>query len=348
VISLTEGGEIASRISALGISVISLGMAKGIPDPRGFVRLHHHLQQIKPDILQTWLYHADLLGTLVAKSVKVDHLLWNLRCSDMRPEYYRGLKKLMMLGLSRLSHFPDAIIYNSHAGRNIHEQAGYAPRQWSFIPNGINLSIYEPSKDARRSLRQELSLDDSSFLIGMIARYDPIKDHATMLKAAALVANDDPNARFLLVGTGVDTANCDLMGQIRELGLSKKIHLLGHRRDIPRITAGLDLATLTSQGEGFPNVVAEAMACGIPFVATDVGDTRLIIGENGVVVPPRDPPALAKAWKCIASMSSDARLRLGKAARNRIAENFQIETTTGGYEALYHSLKPSKSSFNSQ
>ena len=194
-----------------------------------------------------------------------------------------------------------------------------------------------PSSQAKVSFRSELGLPEETFLIGLICRYHPMKDHANFIQAAAILLKHYPQVHFVLVGTEVDHKNQNLNQIIQELKIANQIHLLGERKDIPRITAALDIASSSSAyGEAFPLVLAEAMSCGIPCVVTDVGDSGWIVGNTGIVVPPKQPKALADAWKDLI-LNSD-RIALGQAARARILEYFSLESVVTQYEALYENL----------
>ena len=338
VISLTSGGIVAGMISGLGVPVHSLNMRRGIPDPLAVLRLHRLLRAARPQVLQTWLYHADLLGLLVGKLAKVPSIAWNIRCSTTDDRYVRGLTGMTVRLLAKLSGVPDAVVTNSDAGIAVHERLGYHPRRWTMIPNGFDLERFAPDPDAYASVRGELALPPDAVLIGLIARYDPLKDHATFLRAAAILAADHPTTRFLLAGLSVDANNHVLTSLVRELGIAGQVHMLGERKDVPRLTAALDVATCSSLGEGFPNIVGEAMACAVPVASTDVGDAAKVIGDTGRVAPIADPAALAGAWADLIGMGREARLALGQRARRRVAENYDLRGVAGQYVALYTEL----------
>jgi glycosyltransferase involved in cell wall biosynthesis len=207
------------------------------------------------------------------------------------------------------------------------------------IPNGIDTRQFVPSAQARLSVRSELRLSEDALLIGLIGRFHPMKDHANFLKAAALVSKTHPLAHFVLVGRDVDRQNQRLNKSIEELGLADRVHLLGERQDTARLTAALDIFSLSSSyGESCPNVIGEAMACGVPCVVTDIGDARWIVGEAGRVVPPRAPQALAGAWKEIIDLGPDTRKALGVFARSRVIENFPLHSVIARYEYLYEAV----------
>lgn len=335
VVSMTGAGAVGSEIMAAGIDVLDLEMRRGVPNPMALVRLLRLLRRERPHVVMTWLYHADLLGMIAAALGASVRLIWNLRCSTVEPEYYRGLSGSMLGILARRSRVPVAVVVNSRAGRDAHTALGYAPRQWHLIPNGFDLSRFRPDADARISVRDELSLPPDAPLVGFVARYEPVKDHASFLKAAARARELRPELHFVLVGSDVDSANRSLNLLVRDLGLSGNLHMLGRRSDVPRLTAAFDIACSTSLGEGFPNILGEAMACGVPPVVTDVGDCAAIVGEAGKIVPSGDPAAMADAWLEILALTPEQRRTLGQAARHRVKMNFDLDSIVARYENLF-------------
>jgi glycosyltransferase involved in cell wall biosynthesis len=198
------------------------------------------------------------------------------------------------------------------------------------------MDAFKPRPDARENLRTSLRLNHSALLVGMVARYDPVKDHQSFLSAAAQLSQEIDNVHFVLVGRD---ERDQLRRAVLEMGLSDRVHLLGERTDIAEINAGLDVATLTSSfGEGFPNVLGEAMACGIPCVSTDVGDARTVVGDHGIIVPPANVTALGRAWAGILRMPASERKRIGEEGRNRIVQNFSIAVVAAQYEQLFTKL----------
>ncbi len=339
VVALAEIGPVGDAIRDLGIPVTTLGMPRAVPSPAGLTRLWRLLRDFRPHVLQTWMYHADLLGTVASGAVRVPALVWNIRCSDMDLGRYRRLTRWVVRACVHLSPRPSAIVVNSEAGRRRHEEMGYRPRRWMFIPNGFDLDRFRPDVVARTLVRRELGLANETPLIGLVARFDPMKDHRTFLQAAARLYERRPDVHYLLCGRGVDSANSALENMVRDLGIGRVVHLLGERRDIPTMTASLDVATMSSAfGEGFPSVVGEAMACGVPCAVTDVGDAALIVGDTGRVVPPGDPRRLAEAMEDLLEIGPEGRRRLGEAARRRIADNFALPAIATRYEKLYEEL----------
>lgn len=338
VISLLTAGPIGEKIAEQGIPVLSLGMTPGKPSLGAFFHLVRELRQFQPDILQTWLYHADLMGLFAGRLSGVPDVIWNLRASDADMSRYRPLSGWTLRACARLSSRPRAVVTNSAAGRIHHEKIGYKPRRWVLIPNGVDIERFKPDPSARSAVRLELGLDADTFLIGYIARYDPLKDHLTFLRAAGQLIERYPVAHFLLCGMNITWDNQALVRLVDSNGLRERIHLLGSRDDMPLITSALDAATSASISEGFSNVIVEAMACGVPCVVTDVGDSAAILGETGVVVQPSDPLALAEGWMQLINASNAERKKLGDDARQRVRQRFSLDRITRQYEDLYQSV----------
>lgn len=330
VVSMTGSGAIGPVIAAAGIEVCSLGMRRGRPTPAGLFRLMRLLRRNRPAIVQTWLYHADLLG-LVARSLGLaPHLLWNIRCTETVGT--AGLRRI----LAASSRLPDAVVVNSETGRRFHEHLRYRPRRWAVIPNGFDTDMLRPDPRARQRGRAELGLADGEVAILLPARYDPMKDHANFFAAAGVIARHRPELRFFLAGSGIDPDNHSLAGEIARQGLGGRAVLLGQRRDLDTLYPAFDLVTLSSAyGEGFPSVLGEAMACGVPCVATDSGDAPEILGDCGIVVPPRRPEALAAGWEELIARGAAGRAELGTQARTRIVARYGLDAIVGRYQALY-------------
>jgi len=339
VVSLLPPGPLASRMAEAGVRVESLGMRRGVPGPRSLLRLTRLLRAERPDVVQTWLYHADLLGLLAAGLARVGPVAWNLRCSDMDFATTGRLTRWVVALNARLSGRPAVVLANSARAVDVHRDLGYRPRRFEVIPNGFDTARFRPDIEARAALRGELGIDPDAPVAGMIARYDPQKDFHTLLAALALVRREHPGLRVVLCGDGVEPGNRALAGDVRDHGLEDAVLLLGRRADPERVHAALDVAVLSSAfGEGMPSVMGEAMACGVPCAATDVGDTAAVIGGTGRVVPPRDPDALARAVSGLLSLPAGQRLDLSRAARARIEEQYSLPGIIARYEGLYRGL----------
>ena len=326
VVSMTTEGALGESIRRSGTRVVTLGMPRGVPDPRGVWRLRRILRDFDPHILQTWLYHADLLGTIAKAVHRKPSLAWNVRCANMDMTQYRALSGITLRVLARVSRAPAAVVINSEAGRNVHEGLGYHPRKWELIPNGFDAERFRPDPSARQRLRDALGLPHSAFIVGLVARLDPMKDHTTFMEAARM-AGAGRDMHFVLVGEGVE-----------QLGSSERVHPLGRRNDVQTIVPGFDVACSASKTEGMPNAVGEAMACAIPCVATDAGDTRWLLGDGGMIVPTEDPRAFAAALGEMYAKPPDERRAIGERARQRILDQFTLDAAVRRYEHLYTSL----------
>lgn len=340
VISLADVGPLDRKIRALGVPVRVLGMRPGVPNPLGVHRLVRWLRQDPPHLIQTWMYHADLIGGLAAKLAGGIPVAWNIRHTNLDPKGNKRSTLWTIRACAWLSRrLPARIVCCSESSRQVHAALGYAADEMIVIPNGFDLAAFRPDPVARWSVRQELGIPEEAPLIGLVGRFNAQKDHCTFVRAAARLHAERREVHFLLCGDGVTPENTELAEWIKESGIRDRCHLLGRREDTPRLTAALDIATTTSAyGEGFPNVIGEAMACGVPCVVTDVGDSALIVDDTGRVVPPRDPSALAEAWHALVRLGVEGRVQLGLAARHRIEEHFSLPVIVARYQRLYEEL----------
>jgi glycosyltransferase involved in cell wall biosynthesis len=336
VVALIEPGPMAEPLVAAGIPVTTLGMHRGRPSPAALLSLVRHLRATKPTILQTWLYHADLVGTVAAWMSRPEFLVWNVRCTDItRAESEKPIRWLVRL-LAMLSGCPDAIIVNSHKGEHDHKRIGYHPKQWINISNGVDLERFHPQPGKQAALRNRLGFDPNAVTIGLVARYHPMKDIETFLRAASLFLKNSTDAQFVLCGDGLAADNDNLTGMIANLELDRRVFLLGQRTDVDTIYPTLDILTLCSiYGEGFPNVLCEAMACGVPCVVTDVGDSAEIIGDCGETVPMHNPEALAQGWRRLLERGLQG---LATPARARMEARYGLDRMCEQYQQLYRSL----------
>jgi glycosyltransferase involved in cell wall biosynthesis len=340
VISLRDRGTVGDRIAALGVPVYALDLQQGIPTASAIWRLIRIVRQVKPDLVQGWMYHGNLAAQLVSIfCTQKPPVIWGVHCTIYSLALEKRLTATVIKLCSLLSKLPSKIVYVSQISRSQHEGLGYCEEKSYVISNGTDNLQFVPSSEARLSVRTELGLPEKSLLIGLICRYHPMKDHANFLQAAALLIKEYPDVNFLLVGKGVELENQILNEFIQKLGIVKQTHLLGERTDISRLTAALDIASSASAyGEGFPLIVGEAMSCGVPCVVTDVGDSGWIVDKTGRVVPPRNAQALANAWKELISLGSEGREALGKAAHARVSEHFSLDSIVAQYEKLYESV----------
>ncbi len=340
VVSLTDLGPTAAKLRAAGVPVRALGMRRGVPDPCAVPRLARWLRAVVPDVVQTWMYHADLIGGLATWLAGRPPLAWGLRQSTLDPRTSKRGTIWTARACAALSRrLPMRIVCCSEASRRVHVALGYAPEKMVVIPNGFDLARFRPDLAARAAVRAELGVPPEAPLVGLVARWDPQKDHRTFVAAAARLRAARPDAHFLLCGDGITWENPALAGWLAAAGLREGVHLLGPRDDLPRLTAALDVAcSASAYGEGFSNVLGEAMACGVPCVATDVGDAAHIVGATGRVVPPRQPVALSAAIEQVLALAPATRAALGHAARARVEAHFSLAACAARYAALYTAL----------
>lgn len=340
VVSMTHKGTVGKQIETLGIPVRELGMERGSPNPWYVFRLAAWLRESRPDVVQTWMYHANLVGGVAAKLAGGPPVVWGIHASRLESRSSKRLTMWTVKASARLSaSVPARIVCASRAANQLHVDFGYDRNRMAVIPNGFDLSHFVPDEAARVSVRRELGLADDTILIGMVARIDPQKDHGNFINAAALLRTRLPDAHYVLCGAGVSAENPWMAELVRGAGIGERCHLLGKRHDIPRLTAALDVATTSSSyGEAFPLVIGEAMACGVPCVVTDVGDSAYIVGQTGRVVSVGDPYALAMGWLDTVTLPADARRAMGDAARERVVSLFSVEEVVARYQDLYREL----------
>ena len=340
VISLSDIGPIGERIQQLGIPVSSAGFSTGRSAPAAIGRLVRMLRARRPDVVQTWMYHADLLGGIAARLAGVKAIAWNIRNSTLDAKTSkRSTIRIMQLCARLSARLPARIVTCSQTAKDLHVSQGYRASRFTVIPNGFDLAAFRPDPSARLDVRLELDVADDAPLIGLVGRYDPQKDHRTFVRAAARLASDRPDARFLMCGTNVSWDNEELAAEIDRCAPRETFRLLGRRGDVARLNAALDIgASSSSYGEAFSNALGEAMACGVPCVATDVGDAAYILGDTGVVTPRGDPEALSAGFAGLLAMPADERRNLGARARARVQERFDLPVVTERYQALYREI----------
>jgi glycosyltransferase involved in cell wall biosynthesis len=336
VICLGSYGSLGSRIEALGIPVRVAGISATSPSLRSFGRICRWAHDLRPDLIQGWMYHGNA-AALLAKflSARSAPVLWSIHHSvyhlaDEKPRTARFIRLSAIVSRRALR-----IIYVSRVSADQHEALGFAADRTVVIPNGFDCDVFIPSRHARSALRKQLNVSEDTVLIGLIGRFHPMKDHASFFQAAGMISEANQAIQFVLAGKGVDWKNPAIVDLVRRFRLNGRVHLLGERDNVPELTAGLDIATSSSFSESFPLVIGEAMACGVPCVVTDVGYSKSIVGETGVTVPPRDPVALANGWAKLIDAGPANLKRLGGAARQRIMDNFSLDLVVRQYEALY-------------
>lgn len=340
VLSLLPPGVIAERIRARSVRVHSLAMAEGRPSTRAALELVLQGRRIRPDLIQGWMHHGNVAATVTAWAVpgRVP-VVWNVRHSLVTMEHEKPLTRLVLRLGARLSRTTAAIVYNARVSAKQYERFGFDPSRVVVIPNGFDCAQFRPRPEARAVLSRTFGIEARVPLVAMVARHHPMKDPENLIEAAGLVRAAGIDFHLLLVGRGFEQPPRALEAAARTALPNDRLTLSGERQDVAAWLGGLDLLVLPSAwGEGFPNILGEAMACGVPCAATDVGDSAWILGPHGAVVPPRDPGALAGVMIELLELPQEARSRLKEAARARVVEHFSLDRVTGQYEALYRQL----------
>lgn len=338
VVSLTDEGLYGPKLKSAGIEVYALGMPRGRLRVTGLWRLYCLLRQIRPDIAQTWMYHADLLGGVVARLAGIRSVVWGVRSAYLDAHLMSRSTRFVARSCALLSHFiPKIITCCSREGVITHQRLGYSKDKFVFIPNGYDQHYFQQAVREGEQFRHAHNLSDNIPVLGMVARFDPNKDHKNLFRALNIVNKKNVIFQCLLIGPGITHENVQIHSWLSEYSLQGCIHLLGPRSDIPAIMHALDLFVLSSAGEAFPNVLAEAMACGTPCVATDVGDTNLIIGGTGWIVPPNDSFSLADAiiHALLQFKNKQEWLRRQEQCRLRIEQNFSLDVMVHGFKNVW-------------
>lgn len=340
VISLLGHGKYSPLLEELGVQVYHLNTPAGTIRTAALVKIYKLIRQLKPDVVQTWMYHADLIGGVIARLAGVRKVFWNIRHTTLESGKSKRTTILIAKLCAHLSRFiPEGIVCCAQKAVTVHSELGYEASKMTVIGNGYNLEVFNPNNDLMVRFRNELNVESGTTVLGMVGRFDPQKDHFGLLSALSIVKSRVPDFKFALIGRDLNSANTALNNEIEKLNLESNIILLDQRTDITLVMNGLDFHVLSSGfGEAFPNVLAESMACETPCVTTDVGDAAVIVGDTGWVVPPKDPQALAKAMleameeKQSNPQAWQARKR---ACRERIVNNFSIEKMVDSYHQVW-------------
>lgn len=324
VVVFYPGGALEDELKNTGIVVHSLDKRRRKDNVTVLVRTIHLLRRERPFILHSYLADANTLAVLIKPFLPRTRILWGVRASNVHWDQYHWLSKLLFRISCRLARFADMIIVNSHAGRDFHVQHGYPVERMRVVPNGIDTDTLRPSPGDGERKRVEWGVGAHEILIGMVGRLDPMKDHPTFLRAASLLSERNDHVRFVCVGDGDPDYKARMYDLAQTLHLHDRLIWAGLQHDMQAVYNAFDISVLSSCGEGFPNVVGEAMSCGKVCVVTDVGDAARIVGDTGRVVPPGDPQRLSDAINEVIAMSKGERMDSEHRARYRIVEHFGV------------------------
>ena len=333
VISLMSGGELRERISGAGVRVEDLGMSRGLPGIAGLFKYFALLRSLEPKVIQGWMYHGNLMaflgGLFTFRKIGV---FWNVRQCLENIDREKRLTRLIIRISSVLSPLVDGIVYNSSRSAADHERVGFSSKKRAVIGNGFDLELFKPDQEKRERIRRRLCVDEFCIVGGNVARLHPMKDHTNLVSACEKAMSIDERLHVVLAGRNVDA---------QSIGVSEKylnrFHFLGQIADVQDFMPGMDFYISSSNSEGFPNVVGEAMSCGLPCAVTDVGESGVVVGNTGVIVEKENSEALCRAISSMLTMSAEARTSLGQNARASIKSTFSIHSICKQYSDLYMS-----------
>lgn len=335
VVSLTSLGVVGDTLRAQGVNVYALGMTSVLHSPFVLWRLIRIIRQYRPAIVQTWMYHADLLGGLAARLAGNRHVIWGIRTTDIRAGGSSATVMVRRLCAWFSSWLPQVIICAAEASRKSHISVGYDAKKLVVVPNGYDFVWLKASAAEREDLREQCGINRNDIVVGSLGRFHTDKDQESFVLSAALLAPKYPQLRFLMVGRNLDWDNSQLVDWIVCTGFKSRFILLGERSDVPQCLAAMDMFCLHSRTEGFPNVLAEAMAMGLPCVTTDVGDAAMLLADAGVVVPKGDAVALTQGVEKLLALEQDARDALGMRAKARVEAEFSMVQARERFEEVY-------------
>lgn len=339
IISLIDEGKYGPLLRQAGFEVYVLNLRPNRISFSGIYKLYHLIKEKKPDVVQTWMYHADLMGGIVSRVAGIKNVIWGVHNTIL----VRGESKFSTIFIARLNALlsgivPRKIVYCAQKSRDVQEAIGYKRSKGKVVPNGYKINDFTPNKRFETSIRQPLDLSDDTFIIGHVGRFDPLKDHKNLIEAIANLPKKGVKFKVVLIGSNLDSNNETLTGWIEKHQLEEFFNLQGPRNDIPAVMNGIDLFLLSSYAEAFPNVLNEAMACGTPCVSTDVGDASLIVGDTGWIVPPKDPKSMANAiMQAIEEKHTNTESWQARkvACRDRIVDNYSIDKMISSYKNVW-------------
>ena len=339
VISLTGTQDYGKMLNQINVSVYALNFSNSKINFFGLFKLYKLIREIKPDVVQTWMSHADLIGGVIARFAGIKNIFWGVHHTNLiKGESKRATMMIVKLNALLSYLVPKKIIYCAEKSREIQELIGFKKTKGVVIQNGYDVNSFYQDNSLSESFRNELDISLDEFVIGHVGSYDPLKDQKTLIKSLAYLDQNNFNFIAVLVGINLDNANNALVRLLKENGLIERVHLLGSRKDILAVMNGIDLFMLSSISEAFPNVLNEAMACGTPCITTDVGDAAFIVGKTGWVVKPKDPKALANASIQALKEKQSNNESWGQrkdACRQRIVENFTLEKMIKKYKEVW-------------
>ena len=334
VISLTYLGVIGPDLQDQGIEVYSLGMKSIASVPKVFLRLKKLLKELKPDVVQTWMYHADFLGGLAAKSVGIDNIIWGLRTTDVSQGASKQTVHLSKLCAKLSYYIPDSIVCAAHVSKDYHIGIGYDESKMMVIPNGFDLEALSSTEEDGLDIRRQFDLSPDDILIGSVGRFNPVKNQKLFVEVASTLIKDFPDLKFMLVGRDNDSENKELMSWVKQHNLVDNFRLLGQRNDVPKCLKAMDIFCLHSRTEGFPNVVGEAVLSDTTCVAVNVGDVGVLLDKESISLS-NDALGISNAIKNYLAYPKDKLLKKANENKDNIITKYSMEVIIDKFHSLY-------------
>ena len=339
VVSLSNKQGYGDILEKLNVPVYALNFSSGRINISGLIKLYRIMKQLKPDVVQTWMNHSDLIGGIIARIAGIKNIFWGVHQTIL----IKGKSKASTIMIVKLNAFlsnliPNKIIYCAEKSREVHELIGFKKSKGVVIQNGYDIKVFHQNDSLGKNFRDKLKIPQDAFIIGHVASYDPLKGQDTLIKSLSSLLKRKIKFIAILVGTNLDHLNDDLVSSLKDNGLSDNVHLLGIRDDILSVMNAIDLFLLSSISEAFPNVLNEAMLCGTPCLTTNVGDAALIVDKTGWIVEPRDSTGMADA--CVHALNekeknSEHWKNRKESCRKRIIENFSFEKMINKYKEIW-------------
>ncbi|WP_440455080.1 glycosyltransferase family 4 protein [Psychrobacter sp. ASPA161_9] len=334
VISLTDLGVIGPDLQDQGIEVYSLGMKSIASVPKVFLRLKKLLKEVKPDVVQTWMYHADFLGGLAAKSVGIDNIIWGIRTTDVSQGASKQTVHLSKLCAKLSYYIPDSIVCAAHVSKDYHVGIGYDESKMMVIPNGFDLEALSSTEEDGLDIRRQFDLSPDDILIGSVGRFNPVKNQKLFVEVASTLIKDFPDLKFMLVGRDNDSENKELMSWVKQHNLVDNFRLLGQRNDVPKCLKAMDIFCLHSRTEGFPNVVGEAVLSDTTCVAVNVGDVGVLLDKESISLS-NDALGISNAIKNYLAYPKDKLLKKANENKDNIITKYSMEVIIDKFHSLY-------------
>lgn len=337
VISLTGAGEFGEKLERIGISVLTLGMSTSVWDVwRGVKSLRSRILNDSPDIVQTWLYQADLLGGLAARLAGHRAIVWNIRSSPPSLRFGKISNFLTVIVLTLLSWWlPSRIVTCGEEPRSSHKKLGFRSSKMTPIPNGLAETQWLADNSRRSLVRENLGLGETVLTFGQIANYHTVKRHSLLLRAFKEISDEFASVHLVLAGENITDSNRDLTSLIDKLSLNSQVTLVGKQSDVREVLDALDVLVSPSASEGFPNVVLEALFMAKPCVVSNAGESATVLGPGGWVFTPETVGGLSKALTDAARVGPVSLREIGEKGRKHVIESYSEEKMVASYRMMW-------------